>query len=183
MSPGQMGSAVTTPSTPATPAATTPAITHLSGPVTAVGDSVMIDYQGALEHDVPGITVLGEVGRQWVDGESILRQLRASGQLGREVVVGLGTNGPITSADFDTMMSILAGVHRVVFVNVVVGQPWQDEVNGTLASGVARYADAVLADWASLEATHPDWVYSDGTHLPIDGPGARALAALVASKL
>jgi hypothetical protein len=68
-------------------------------------------------------------------------------------------------------------------VNVVVGQDWQDEVNGVLAAGVARYPNAVLADWASLEAANPGWVYADGTHLPIDGPGAQALAALVASKL
>ncbi len=143
----------------------------------------MLDYQAALQRDVPGITVLGAVSRQWTDGETLLAQLKASGQLGSEVVVGLGTNGPITAADFDTMMTVLSGVRRVVFVNVVVGQPWQNEVNTVLAAGVARYPNTVLADWAALEATDPGWVYSDGTHLPIDGPGARALAALVASKL
>jgi hypothetical protein len=97
------------------------------------------------------------------------------------VVVALGTNGPITATDFDTMMSDLAGVTRVVFVTVHVDQPWQDPVNAVLEAGVARYPNAVLADWAGLAAAHPEWFYSDGTHLPIGGPGAQALAALIAT--
>jgi hypothetical protein len=179
----------TTQASTTTPPETVPSTTapdpvvHVSGPVTAVGDSVMLDYQAALQRDVPGIAVFAAVSRQWSDGETLLQWLKASGHLGTEVVVGLGTNGPITAGDFDSMMSVLARVHRVVFVNVVVGQPWESEVNGVLAAGVSRYPNAVLADWASLERSNPSWVYSDGTHLPIDGPGARALAALVASKL
>jgi hypothetical protein len=95
--------------------------------------------------------------------------------------VALGTNGPITASDFDTMMADLAGVTRVVFVTVHVDQPWQDPVNAVLEAGVARYPNTVLADWAGLAAAHPEWFYSDGTHLPIGGPGAQALAALIAT--
>lgn len=174
----------TTTSPDAVPATVpTSPVVHVAGGVSAVGDSVMLDYQAALQRDVPGIAVFAAVSRQWSDGEILLQELKLSGHLGTEVVVGLGTNGPITAADFDSMMAILAGVRRVVFVNVVVGQPWESEVNGVLAAGVARHPTAVLADWATLERSNPSWVYSDGTHLPIDGPGARALAALVASEL
>ena len=98
------------------------------------------------------------------------------------VIVGLGTNGPITSTDFDQMMSVLSGASRVVFVNVHVDQPWQGTNNAVIAAGVSRYPKAVLADWFSLADANPSWLYSDGTHLPIDGAGAQALAALVASK-
>jgi hypothetical protein len=146
--------------------------------VTAVGDSVMLDYQSALETDVPGIDVEAAVSRQWSTGETLLQQLRAEGRLGAEVVVALGTNGPITSADFDAMMSVLSGVSRVV-----VDRPWQDPNNQVLTSGVARYGNAVIAEWHSLESQNPGWVYSDGTHLPIGGAGAQALAALIASKV
>ncbi len=156
----------------------------VTGGVTAVGDSVMLDYQSALQQDVPGVTVNAAVSRQWSDGEALLSQLKANGQLGSVVIVALGTNGPITSSDFDSMMSILTGVSRVVFVNVVVDQPWQNGNNAVLAAGVADHPGTVLADWASLEASNPGWVYAgDGTHLPIGGPGAQALAALVASKV
>jgi hypothetical protein len=154
------------------------------GHVTAVGDSVMIDYQDPLEQDVPGITVDAAVGRQWSDGEAILQQAKAAGTLGAVVVVGLGTNGPITDSQFNDMMSILSGASRVVFVTVHVDQPWQDQNNQVLRNGVARNPrTAVLVDWTSLADQYPSWVYSDETHLPIDGTGAQVLAATIAGSV
>jgi hypothetical protein len=172
-------------STPPTalPPLASPAGGLVVGHVTAVGDSVMLDYQSNLQTDVPGVDVEAAVSRQWATGEQLLQQLRSEGRLGAVVVVALGTNGPITSADFDAMMSVLSGASRVVFVNIVVDRPWQDPNNQVLASGVAQYSNAVIADWNSLESQNPSWVYSDGTHLPIGGPGAQALAALIASKV
>ncbi len=151
--------------------------------VTAVGDSIMLDYQDPLRTDVPGISVDAAVGRQWAEGESILQSMKAEGRLGSEVVVGLGTNGPISDTDFDTMMSILGGATRVVFVNVHVDRPWQDPNNAVLARGATRYRNAVVADWATLAAQNPQWFGADGTHLAIDGPGAIALASLVSRTL
>ncbi len=181
--------ATTTTSTAPAPTTTTaptlppPGPGFVPGHVTAVGDSVMLDYQGALETDIPGIAVEAAVSRQWGDGETILGELKASGALGAEVVVGLGTNGPITDADFDAMMSILSGASRVVFVNTHVDRPWQDSNNAVLASGATRYPNVVVADWASLAAQNPEWFGPDGTHLAINGPGATALASLVAAAL
>jgi hypothetical protein len=180
--------ATATPATSPAPTTTLPPLAPaagglVAGHVTAVGDSVMLDYQTDLQQDVPGVEVEAAVSRQWYEGEEVLQQLRAEGQLGSVVVVALGTNGPITDADFDAMMSILAGASRVVFVNIVVDKPWQDPNNEVLSSGVARYPNTVLANWYALESQNPDWVYSDGTHLPIGGPGAQALAALIASEV
>ena len=148
--------------------------------VTAIGDSVMLDAQENLEQDIPGVQVNAAVSRQWSTGEAIASQLKAAGSLGAVVVIELGTNGPITSADFDQMMSILTGASRVVFVTVHVDQPWQDPVNQALTLGVDSYPGTVLADWAALAADHPEWFGTDGTHLPIGGTGAQALAALIA---
>jgi hypothetical protein len=154
-----------------------------AGQVTAVGDSVMLDYQDPLKTTIPGINVDAAVSRQWSEGESILQTLKADGQLGGDVVVGLGTNGPITDTDFDNIMSILGGASRVVFVNVHVDRPWQDPNNAVLANGATRYPNVVVADWATLAAQNPQWFGGDGTHLAIDGPGADALASLIASTL
>ena len=151
--------------------------------VTAVGDSIMLDYQDPLKTDVPGIDVDAAVGRQWDEGESVLRSMKATGRLGSEVIVGLGTNGPISDTDFDVMMSILGGASRVVFVNVHVDRPWQDPNNAVLALGATRYRNVVVADWATLAAQNPQWFGADGTHLAIDGPGADALASLVSATL
>ena len=155
----------------------------VAGQVTAVGDSVMLDYQQPLQAAVPGINVDAAVSRQWSDGETVLQSMKTSGQLGADVIVGLGTNGPITQADFDSMMSILGGASRVVFVNVHVDRPWQDPNNQVLANGASQYPNVVVADWASLASRNPQWFGADGTHLPIDGTGADALASLVATTL
>jgi hypothetical protein len=71
----------------------------------------------------------------------------------------------------------------VVFVTVHVDKPWQDPVNDVLGLGVESYAGTVLADWANLSSSNPEWFGSDGTHLPIGGTGAQALAALIATKV
>jgi hypothetical protein len=181
----------TAPAAPTTtaPAAPTTTTTRPAGPgfdagqVTAVGDSVMLDYQDPLKASIPGINVDASVSRQWSDGESLLQTLKTDGQLGADVIVGLGTNGPITDSDFNNMMSILGGASRVVFVNVHVDRPWQDPNNAVLANGATRYPNVVVADWATLAAQNPQWFGEDGTHLAIDGPGADALASLIGSRL
>jgi hypothetical protein len=166
---------------PSVPVPCTPA--PVPGGVYAVGDSVLIDAQVPLQACTPNLQVNALVSRQWSDGETILRQVMAGTPPPAVVVVALGTNGPITDADFDAMMSILKEAPRVVFVTVHVDRPWQDPVNAVLERGVPRYPSAVLADWQGLASQHPEWFYSDGTHLPIGGPGSQALAWLIASKL
>jgi len=179
-------SGTTSPTTaPTTTTSTTrpPGPGFNAGQVTAIGDSVMLDYQDPLTAAIPGINVNASVSRQWSDGETILQTLKAEGQLGADVIVALGTNGPITDSDFDDMMSILGGASRVVFVNVHVDRPWQDPNNAVLTNGASRYPNVVVADWATLAAQNPQWFGADGTHLAIDGPGADALASLIASTL
>ena len=152
--------------------------------VTAIGDSVMIDQEPDLQQDIPGIDVEATVSFQFYQGIELAQTLKAEHRLGAIIVIGLGTNGPFSTQQFDQMMAACAGASRVVFINVHVDQPWQDEVNAALAADVARYPKvAVLANWEALAAQHPEWFYSDGTHLPIGGPGAQALAALVATKV
>jgi hypothetical protein len=188
-SPGDhVASAAPTTTTTLPPTTTTttlppPGPGFVAGHVTAVGDSVMLDYQDPLQTAIPGINVDAAVSRQWSEGVQILQDLKASGQLGAEVIVGLGTNGPITDSDFDAMMQVLSGASRVVFVNFHVDRPWQDPNNAVLANGASRYPDVFVADWATLAAQNPGWFGADGTHLAIDGPGATALATLVASTL
>ena len=175
----------TTSTAPTTTTTTTrpPGPGFNAGQVTAIGDSVMLDYQDPLQTSIPGINVSAAVSRQWGDGEAILQTLKSEGLLGADVIVALGTNGPITDADFDDMMTILGGASRVVFVNVHVDRPWQDPNNAVLANGAARYPNVVIADWATLADQNPQWFGPDGTHLAIDGPGADALAGLIASTL
>jgi hypothetical protein len=138
----------------------------------------MLDIQSDLQADIPGVQVDGLVSRQFETGIGIVQADRAAGTLGNILVVELGTNGTVTSSDFDAMMQAASGVKRVVFVNVDVPRSWEAPDNAVLAAGVARYPGvAVLADWYALSSPHPEWFTPDQVHL--QPAGAQALAALI----
>jgi hypothetical protein len=165
------------PSTSSVPSTSVP---PLAGPVTAVGDSIMLDIQPYLATDIPGAAIDGMVSRQFETGIGVVAAHRADGTLGSVLIVELGTNGTVTPVDFDAMMAAAVGVKRVVFVNVDVPRSWEAEDNAVLAAGVARYPGvAVLADWYTLSSGHPTWFTPDQVHL--EPAGAQALAQLVTS--
>ena len=155
------------------------------GHVTAIGDSVMLDCQPDLQGDIAGIDVEAVVSRQWDAGVALVEAMKAAGTLGSIVVIDLGTNGPVSLGQFQQMMSALAGASVVVFVTVHLppSYSWWQSVNQTLEQGVPMYANARLADFNALADANPQWFGSDGVHMPIGGPGAQAMASLIASKI
>src|SRR5580704_5808990 len=158
--------------TPNTPA-------PVSGSVSAVGDSILLDIQPYLQTEVPAAHIDGLVSRQFETGIGVVQAERAAGTLGTVLVVELGTNGSVTASDFDAMMQAASGAKRVVFVNINVPRPWELPDNAVLSAGVAHYPGvAVLADWNAESTPHPEWFTPDQVHL--QPAGAQALAALVA---
>jgi hypothetical protein len=151
------------------------------GPVSAIGDSVMLGSADQLEQDIPSLTVMdAAVGLQASAAIDILRARQASGQLGEVVVVHIGNNGIFTAEQFDEMMGVLAGARRIVFVNVNVPRAWVLPNNEVLAEGVQRYPNAVLADWYSASIDHPEYFVEDGVHLQVEGQ--RVYADLIAEQ-
>jgi hypothetical protein len=157
-----------------------PAAGLVVGRVTAIGDSVMMDIESAFKSDEKGAVFDAYVGQQWYEGVSDVGQLRAHRQLGSIVVIELGTNGPIDSGDFTEMMQQLRGVSRVVFVTNFVPLDWQGPNNAVIEAGARRYRNVVVANWERLAAANPHWFYGDGPHMPEGGPGAHAMARLIA---
>jgi len=153
--------------------------------VTAIGDSVMLDVEPVLQAEIPGIDVEAAVSRQWDAGVALAQQLKSEGTLGALVVVDLGTNGPVSAEQFKSMMDVLAGASRVVFVTVHLPSSfsWSASVNATLKQSVAQYPQAVLADFNRLADENPQWFGADGVHMPIGGSGAQAMAALIRAEL
>lgn len=166
--------------TPNTAAPTTTVPHPVPGPVTAVGDSILLDIQPQLTADIPAISVDGLVSRQFAAGIAVVEADRAAGTLGKVLVVELGTNGAVSPAEVDALVAAASGVTRIVFVNICVPRPWAAPDNAVLADGVARHAGvAVLADWNSLATPHPEWFTADQVHL--NPQGATALASLIAT--
>jgi len=149
--------------------------------VTAIGDSVMLGAAQALKLRIGNIVVNADVGRQLPQALVVINQLKATNQLGTEVVVHLGTNGLVTDADFDNLMRALQGATKVVVLNTHVPAPWQAIDNTRIAAGVKRWPNAVLLDWNAAAAGHAALFWSDSTHLRPDG--AAFYANLVASAL
>ena len=162
-----------------------PGAGFLAGHVTAIGDSVMLDAQPALEADIPGIDVEAAVSRQWDAGVALAQQLKSEDRLGAIVVIDLGTNGPVSTQQFIDMMKVLSGASRVVFVTVHLPPhySWANSVNATLEQSVPKYPRDRLADFNKLADENPQWFYSDGVHMPIGGAGAQAMARLIKSEI
>jgi peptidoglycan/LPS O-acetylase OafA/YrhL len=164
-----------------TPTATATSVPISGTQVTAIGDSVMLSAASQLQQAMPGIRIDAAVGRQVSTSINILRAHQAAGRLGSVVVIHLGDNGTFTAKQFDEIMQILAGAHRVVFMNVKVPRPWEGPDNTVLAEGVKRYPNAVLVDWHTASSDRPELFWTDGIHLRPEG--AQFYASLVAAAI
>jgi len=152
------------------------------GPVSAIGDSVMLGSAAQLERDIPNLTVMdAEVGLQASTAIDILRARLASGELGEVVIVHIGNNGVFTAEQLDEMMGVLSDARRVVLVNVKVPRAWERPNNEVLAEGARRYPNAVLFDWYSASVYHPEFFVEDGVHLEVEGQ--RVYADLIAEQI
>jgi hypothetical protein len=108
-----------------------------SGPILAVGDSVMLGASAALESALgPQLHIDAVVSRQPEETIARLFAYRAAGSLPRRVIVHIGDNGPVYYADVQRLKQALAGIPLVVIVNVHVNTSWQGEVNSELAQAV-----------------------------------------------
>jgi acyltransferase-like protein len=143
----------------------------------AMGASVMLGARARLSRFA---TVDAAVGRQADDMIARLESYRAAHRLPSRVVVQMGENGPVWGGDIDRLKRALAGVDRVVLVNVRVTRSWGPQVDGILDDAVRGWKQARLADWHRASA-RPGLLYSDLTH-PTPR-GARVYARLVAQAL
>jgi hypothetical protein len=150
-------------------------------PKTATTTGTTPTIAGELEQAIGNLDVDAEVGRQAAVAIDILQQRRAAGQLGEVVVVHIGNNGTFSAEQFDEMMRVLAGVRKVVFVNVKVPRLWERSNNDVLADGVRRYPNAVLVDWHATSADRPELFVEDGYHLQSEGQ--QVYADLIAAHL
>jgi lysophospholipase L1-like esterase len=110
-----------------------------------------------------------------------IRAKRDAGKLGGVVVIHMGTNGTFTAKQFDQMMSLLADVRKVIFVNVKVPRQWEANNNKVIAEGVQRYPNTVMIDWRAATAGQPALFAKDGIHL--QAAGAKLYGSLIAAQV
>jgi hypothetical protein len=183
-------STATTLKTPAPPRSTTTTLPKLGSPepgyvanrFTAVGDSVLLDAEPSLRSALPGVDFSAAEGEQWSTGMQHLAELKSAGQLGEVIIVNLSTNGPLSQASIDQLLSVAGDATRIVISTTHVPRDWEDGNNALIRDTAKAHPNVVLADWFLLAEPHPEWFYGDGIHMPIGGIGATALANLLADK-
>jgi peptidoglycan/LPS O-acetylase OafA/YrhL len=138
--------------------------------VMSIGDSVMLASYTGLVDAMPGIYVNAQVSRAMIAGIALLQSLARQHRLRQVVVVGLGTNGPITLDQVNQIRHII-GPHRwLLLVNTFVPRYWEGEANATTYEAAHRYPDVMLINWHKAIEHHTDLLYSDGIHpMPIGG--------------
>jgi len=155
------------PTSSPTPTSTpSPSLTAVSGKsVTAVGDSVMVAATPALDQALPGIYIDAQVGRQFSTGLDVISTLKSEGLLRSIVVVGLGTNGTVTSGEISELYAEIGPGRRLVLVNTYEDRSWEQEVNSTLSGAATSHpSSTVLADWYDTIAHQTNLLWPDGIH-------------------
>lgn len=149
--------------------------------VTAVGDSIMIDITPYLKNDFPNIRIDAKIGRQMSKAIPAVEQLKNEGNLGSNVIIGLGTNGAFTKEQLASLIEVIGNERKIILINTRVPRPWESLVNEKLKEAASSYKNVVLVDWYSASAGNKAYFEPDGVHLT--KIGAEAYAALVAKEV
>jgi peptidoglycan/LPS O-acetylase OafA/YrhL len=137
--------------------------------VMAIGDSVMLASAPELAAALPGIYINAKVSRHMFTGISIVDHLARARRLRPVVIVGLGTNGPVT-ADQISRLRAVVGNRWLLLINTFVPRSWEHEVNAALARAADRYPNVLLVNWHNAIEHHQSLLWSDGIHpQPIGG--------------
>ena len=132
--------------------------------VVAVGDSVMLASATALSSAMPGVYIDAKVSRQFETGLQILQGLAASGDLRPVIVVGLGTNGTVTSGELRELRSTIGPDRDLVLINTFGPMSWEHEVNDALAAAARKGDHTELANWNAAIADRTSLLWGDGIH-------------------
>ena len=153
--------------------------------VTAIGDSVMVASAAALDVTLPGIYINAEVGRAMVNGLAVIQSLAARHELRRYVVVGLGTNGPVSAAQIRQLRHLTGPNRDLILVNTFGPMPWESSVNTVLDAAGRHTAHVSLADWHAAIAGHTSLLWPDRIHPQPAGAKvyARIVLAAIAAQL
>jgi lysophospholipase L1-like esterase len=137
----------------------------------------MIASAAALNATLPGIYINGEVSRAMVNGLAVIQTLAARHQLRHYVVVGLGTNGPVSAAQVRQLRHLIGPNRDIILINTFGPMPWESSVNTVLDAAGRHTARVSLADWHAAIAGHTSLLWPDRIHP--QPAGARVYARIV----
>lgn len=158
-------------------------VTLKQTPLTSVGDSVMIDVSTSIQDVFPAATVNGKVGRQAAEVMPVLNSLESNGQLSKNVLLNIGTNGTVTKDQVEEILDFLGKDRDVYWTTAYVpNRSWQQQVNSTLYAEAKKHSNLHIIDWYGTAKNHPtSWFTTDGIHP--NNVGVTHFAGLVAKSI
>lgn len=153
--------------------------------LTAIGDSVMVDVKPNLKQVFPHSAVSGSVGRQFYSLPKIVRQLKARGHLAKYIVINLGTNGPPTKHDINSVLKTVGSKRQIFWINTRVPRHWQNTTNRLISQTAKKHANVHVVNWYRASKGHAGWFASDRVHVDLTGAVhyTHTLAAEIAKDL
>lgn len=141
----------------------------------AIGDSVMLGAKSILKRR--GFTVNATVSRQSYSAPGMVR--RKGAKLPANLVVHLGTNGTFPLSTCRKLVKNAGPSRKVFLVTVFVPRSWEKSNNATIRKCASSFPEGrvTVIDWNAAARQHPDWLYSDRTHLKPSG--AKGFARLI----
>ena len=148
-----------------------------NGPVSVIGDSVVLGARSAIKDAIPGARVDAKVSRMPGGFTGRVKKLDRRDKLANVVVVHPATNGVMNAKILRGILDPLTDYERVVIVNASVPRSWEKQNNKVIAKVTPDYPNVVVADWKSASDGRSDYFVSDGVHLT--GSGAAAFAEVI----
>ncbi|HBF27060.1 MAG TPA: hypothetical protein DDW61_04655 [Actinobacteria bacterium] len=148
-----------------------------NGPVSVIGDSVVLGARSAIKEAMPGARVDAKVSRMPGGFTGRVKKLDRREKLANVVVVHPATNGVINAKILRSILDPLTDYERVVIVNASVPRSWEKQNNKVIAKVTPDYPNVVVADWKSASDGRSEYFVSDGVHLT--GSGAAAFAEVI----
>jgi len=130
-----------------------------------LGDSVMLGCAPDLKKQFPGISIDAQVSRSFIRGISILQTMKKQHKLRPVILVGLLTNGPVSTQQMQQMLDLVGPDVTLVFITGHAARSWIKPTNNNAVKFARAHSDNVLiADWDSAIGKHRSWLASDGVH-------------------
>lgn len=138
--------------------------------VTAIGDSVMADASQDIQEIMPHAYVDAEVGRQGSTTPAVIKDLKAKGQLQKNVILNLGTNGAMNSQTINDILTAIGKDHQVYWITPhVPTRDWEQTVCDQIKQAAKQNTNVHVIDWNQAANGHAEWFAQDKVHMNEQG--------------
>ena len=151
-------------------------------PVLALGESVMQGVQNVLPDY--GVNVDAQ---ESIQGKGMINLLQTALQqydITEAVVIQIGTNGPVSQAQYDELASMVAGLPHVYFLTIKAPRDWVAGNNAIIRALPATHPNVGVIDWEALAPQiEAELSKSDGGIHLNSGTAVRFYANMILSAL